>query len=159
MSHVASAALVEALDGSGLYTEERNLGLWQQVPAELRLTEFSPRTLPDHPAFRWRLGCRPAGGGFGVRAVGAPARSLIDRSLQEWEHELIKERARPTGKLGWPHWGPGVFRRCYRHLLIAYDPRAWWQHAAWSPRFDARIPLRQHEPTTARAGYDFLVIE
>ena len=38
MSHVASAALVEALDGSGLYTEERNLGLWQQVPAELRLT-------------------------------------------------------------------------------------------------------------------------
>ena len=26
MSHVASAALVEALDGSGLYTEERNLG-------------------------------------------------------------------------------------------------------------------------------------
>lgn len=61
MSHVASAALVEALDGSGLYTEERNLGLWQQVPAELRLTEFSPRTLPDHPAFRWRLGCRRSG--------------------------------------------------------------------------------------------------
>ena len=54
MSHVASAALVEALDGSGLYTEERNLALWQQVPAELRRTEFSPRTLPDHPAFRWR---------------------------------------------------------------------------------------------------------
>jgi integrase len=203
MSHVASAALVEALDGSGLYTEERNLGLSQQVPAELRLTEFSPRTLPDHPAFRWRLGCRPEWRGFDLgplpepmqrdlaycvwrvidsgltitapyarlvnwlirlveeqgRAGGAPARSLIDRSLQDWEHELIKERARRTGKLGWPHWGPGVFRRCYRHLLIAYDPRAWWQHDAWSPRFDARIPLRQHEPTTARAGYDFLVIE
>ena len=52
---VASAGLVEALDGSGLYTEQRNLELWQQVPPELRLTEFSPRTLPDHPAFRWRL--------------------------------------------------------------------------------------------------------
>ena len=60
MSQVASAALVEALDGSGLYTEARNLALWQQVPAQLRLAEFSPRTLPDHPAFRWRLGCRPA---------------------------------------------------------------------------------------------------
>jgi hypothetical protein len=203
MSHVASASLVEALDGSGLYTEERNLALWQQVPAELRLTEFSPRTLPDHPAFRWRLGCRPEWRGFDLqplpepmqrdfaycvwrvidsgltitapyarlvnwlirlaeehgRAGVAPARSLIDRSLQDWEHELIKERARRTGKLGWAKFGPGIFRRCYRHLLIAYDPRAWWQHDAWSPRFDARIPLRQHEPTTARAGYDFLVIE
>ena len=170
MSHVASAALVEALDGSGLYTEERNLALWQQVPAELRLTEFSPRTLPDHPAFRWRLGCRPEWRGFDLqplpepmqrdlaycvwrvidsgltitapyarlvnwlirlveeqgRAGGAPARSLIDRSLQDWEHELVKERARRTGKLGWPKFGPGIFRRCYRHLLIAYDPRAWW---------------------------------
>ena len=43
--------------------------------------------------------------------------------------------------------------------MIAYDPREWWQHDAWSPRFDARIPLRDHEPTTARAGYDFFVIE
>jgi hypothetical protein len=61
---VASAGLVEALDGSGLYTEQRNLELWQQVPPELRLTEFSPRTLPDHAAFRWRLGCRPVWRGF-----------------------------------------------------------------------------------------------
>ena len=88
-----------------------------------------------------------------------PWRSLIDRSLGDWEHELVRERARRTGKLGWPLFGPGLFRRCYRHLLIAYDPRAWWEHDAWSPRFDARIPLRQHEPTTARAGYDFLVVE
>src|SRR5450755_4848139 len=167
MSHVASAALVEAIDGSGLYTEERNLGLWRQVPAELRLTEFSPRTLPDHPAFRWRLGCRPVWRGFDLQPLpepmqrdlaycvwrvidsgltittpyarlvnwfirlaededrgGRPWRSLIDRSLQDWEHELIKERARRTGKLGWAKFGPGIFRRCYRHLLIAYDPRA-----------------------------------
>ena len=61
MSRVASAALVRSLDGSGLYTEERNLAIWEQVPAQLRLTEFSPRTLPDHPAFHWRLGCRPSG--------------------------------------------------------------------------------------------------
>lgn len=203
MSQVASTALVEALDGSGLYTEERNLALWQQVPAELRLTEFSPRTLPDHPAFRWRLGCRPAWRGFDLaplpeamqrdftyclwRVIDSgltitapyarlvswfirlaeeqgrdgrpPLRSLIDRSLQDWEHELVRERARRTGTLGWPKFGPGTFRRCYRHLLIAYDPRAWWQHDAWSPRFDARIPLRQHEPSSARAGYDFLVVQ
>jgi hypothetical protein len=202
VSQVASAALVEALDGSGLYTEERNLWLWQQVPVELRLTEFSPRTLPDHPAFRWRLGCRPEWRGFDLGPLpepmqrdftyclwrvidsgltittpyallvnwfirlaededrgGRPLRSLIDRSLQDWEHDLIKERARRSGKFGWPKFGPGIFRRSYRHLLVAYDPREWWQHDAWSPRFDARIPLRQHEPTTARAGYDFLVIE
>jgi hypothetical protein len=194
---------VEALDGSGLYTKERNLELWQQVPAELHLTEFSLRTLPDHPAFRWRLGCRPEWRGFDLgslpepmqrdfayclwrvidsgltitqpyarlvnwfirlaedqgRGGCPPLRSLIDRSLHDWEHELIKERARRSGKFGWPKFGPGIFRRCYRHLLIAYDPREWWQHDAWSPRFDARIPLRQHEPTTARAGYDFLVVE
>jgi integrase len=202
VSQVASAALVEALDGSGLFTEERNQALWQQVPAELRLTEFSPQTLPDHPAFRWRLGCRPEWRGFDLGPLpepmqldftyclwrvidsgltittpyallvnwfirlaeeqdrgGRPLRSLIDRSLQDWEHELIKERARRTGKLGWPKFGPGIFRRSYRHLLIAYDPRQWWQHDAWSPRFDARIPLRPHEPSAARAGYDFLVVE
>jgi hypothetical protein len=200
---VASAALVEALDGSGLYTEQRNLELFQQVPPELRLTEFSPRTLPDHPAFRWRLGCRPEWRGFDlgplpeamqrdfayclwrvvdsgltinppywqlvswfihlaedVRAAGRPPlRSLIDRSIAEWEHELIKERARRLGKMGWPKFGTGVFRRSYRHLVIAYDPREWWQHDAWSPRFDARIPLRDHEPGAARAGFDFTVIE
>jgi integrase len=203
VSQVASAALVEALDGSGLYTEQRNLELWQQVPAELRLTEFSPRTLPDHPAFRWRLECRPEWRGFDlgplpepmqrdfayclwrvvdsgltitapyallvnwfvylaedVRLAGRPPlRSLIDRSASQWEHELIKERARRRGKIGWPKFGPGLFRRSYRHLLIAYDPREWWQHDAWSPRFDARVPLRDHEPAVARAGYDFTVIE
>ena len=200
---VASAGLVEALDGSGLYSDERNLELWQQVPPELRLTEFSPRTLADHPAFRWRLGCRPEWRGFDLgplpepmqrdfayclwrvvdsgltitapymllvnwfiyladdlhRAGRPPLRSLIDRSISEWEHELIKERARRRGKFGWPKFGTAVFRRSYRHLLIAYDPREWWQHDAWSPRFDARIPLREHEPAVARAGYDFTVIE
>jgi integrase len=203
VSRVASAALVEALDGSGLYTEQRNLELWQQVPAELRLSEFSPRTLPDHPAFRWRLGCRPEWRGFDLAPLpqamqrdfayclwrvvdsgltithpyalmanwfirlaadhadhGRPSwRSLIDRSVKDWEHELLGERARRTGTLGWPSAGPGTLRRCYRHLLIAYDPREWWQHDAWSPRFDARIPLRQHEPHSARAGFDFLVVQ
>jgi hypothetical protein len=95
-----------------------------------------------------------------VRCAGRPPlRSVIDRSVSEWEHELIRERARRRGKLGWPKFGTGVFRRSYRHLLIAYDPREWWQHDAWSPRFDARIPLRDHEPAVARAGYDFTVIE
>jgi hypothetical protein len=73
---------------------------------------------------------------------GHPLQSLIDRSVQAREHELIKERARRSGKIGWPKFGPGIFRRSYRHLLIAYDPREWWQHDAWSPLFDARISLR-----------------
>jgi integrase len=202
-SKVASAALVASLDGSGLYTPERNLAVFEQVPAELRLTEFSPRTLPEHPAFHWRLEGRATWRGFDLdglpepmqrdftyclwrvidsglqvtppyghlikwfirlveeaRAGGRPPlRSLIDHSASEWERELVRERARRTGKIGWTACGPGPFRRCYRHLLIAYDPREWWQHDAWSPRFDARIPLREHEPAVARAGYDFTVIE
>ena len=200
---VASAALVQALDGSGLYTAERNLAIFEQVPPELRLTEFSSRTLPDHPAFHWRLEGRATWRGFDLgplpepmqrdfayclwrvidsglqitapyghlikwfirlveetRGAGRPPlRSLIDSSVSDWERELVRERARRTGTLGWTKSGPGIFRRCYRHLLIAYDPREWWQHDAWSPRFDARIPLREHEPAVARAGYDFTVIE
>ena len=203
MSRVASAALVQALDGSGLYTPERNLAIFKQVPLDLRLTDFSPRTLPDHPAFHWRLEGRAKWRGFDLGALPEPMqrdfayclwrvidsgltitspyallinwfarlveeasvagqpplRSLIDSPASHWEHELVRERARRTGKLGWPQFGPGIFRRCYRHLMIAYDPREWWHHDAWSPRFDARIPLRDHEPTTARAGYDFMVIE
>jgi integrase len=203
VSRVASAALIASLDGSGLYTMERNQAIYEQVPAELRLTEFSPRTLPDHPAFHWRLEGRATWRGFDLsalpepmqrdftyclwrvidagltviapygqlikwfirlaeetRAAGRPPlRSLIDRSASDWERELVRERARRTGKIGWTACGPGAFRRCYRHLMIAYDPREWWQHDAWSPRFDARIPLREHEPSTARAGFDLLVIE
>lgn len=148
---VASPGLVEALDGSGLYTEQRNLELWQQVPPELRLTEFSPRTLPDHPAFRWRLGCRPEWRGFDLgplpepmqrdfaycvwrvvdsgltitapyarlvnwfirlakESAGAgwpPLRSLIDRPASDWEHDLVRERARRSGKLGLAALGGG----------------------------------------------------
>ena len=200
---VASAALAASLDGSGLYTPQRNLAVYEQVPAELRLTEFSPRTLPDHPAFHWRLEGRATWRGFDLdglpepmqrdftyclwrlidsglvvsapygqlikwfarlaeetRATGQPPlRSLIDNSAAGWERELVRERARRTGKIGWTACGPGPFRRCYRHLMLAYDPREWWQHDAWSPRFDARIPLRDHEPTTARAGFDFTVIQ
>jgi integrase len=199
----ASAALVQALDGSGLYTPQRNLAIFEQVPPELRLTEFSSRTLPDHPAFHWRLEGRATWRGFDLgplpepmqrdfayclwrvidsglqitapyghlikwfirlveetRGAGRPPlRSLIDRSVSDWERELVRERARRTGTLGWTKSGPGIFRRCYRHLIIAYDPREWWQHDAWSPRFDARIPLREHEPAVARAGYDFTIVE
>jgi integrase len=200
---VASAALVQALDGSGLYTPQRNLAIFERVPPELRLTEFSSRTLPDHPAFHWRLEGRATWRGFDLgllpepmqrdfayclwrvidsglqitapygqlikwfirlveetRGAGRPPlRSLIDSSVSDWERELVRERARRTGTLGWTKSGPGIFRRCYRHLIIAYDRREWWQHDAWSPRFDARIPLREHEPAVARAGYDFMVVE
>jgi len=60
MSQVASAALVQALDGSGLYTEQRNLALWQRVPPELRLTEFSPSTTPGSSGVSLAAGV-PAG--------------------------------------------------------------------------------------------------
>ena len=55
MSWSLATSSIAAIDGSGLYSEERNLWLWEQIPEELRLMEFSYRTLPDHPAFRWKL--------------------------------------------------------------------------------------------------------
>ena len=69
MSLVASDKLIATIDGSGLYSEERNLWLWEQVPAELRLTEFSYRTLPDHPAFRWKLIGRGSWRGFDLYSL------------------------------------------------------------------------------------------
>ena len=47
-------------------------GCGSRCRAELRLTEFSPRTLPDHPAFRWRLGCRPEWRGFDLQPLPEP---------------------------------------------------------------------------------------
>jgi integrase len=202
---VASDRLVAALDASGLYSEERDLWLWAQVPDELRLTEFSPRTFPDHPAFRWRLKDVASWRGFDLytlpepmqrefaycfwqiiesgltisnqysqlvrwlimldddyRAAGRPRlRSLIDMPLSKLEQELAKARTRRTGKLhrSWTSNGPATLRRCYRHLVIAYDQREWWQHDIWSPKFDARIPIREHEPNRGRSGYEFLAIQ
>ena len=200
---VANDRVAAALDASGLYSEERNLWLWEQVPEELRLVEFSPRTLPDHPAFRWKLTGVGSWRGFDLytlpepmqrefaycfwqiiesgltinanysqlawwliilgqdrhAAKWPPMRSLVDRSCAEWERELVKTRTKRTGKLGWTVNGHATIRRCYRHLVIAYDPREWWRHDIWSPKFDARIPIRTHEPGRARAGYDFLAIE
>lgn len=56
MALIASDRLAAALDGSGLYSEERNWWLWEQIPTELRLVEFSYRTLPGHPAFSVEAG-------------------------------------------------------------------------------------------------------
>ena len=39
MSQVASAALVGALDGSGLYTEQRTVAEWQRLTASWRTDE------------------------------------------------------------------------------------------------------------------------
>ena len=64
-----------------------------------------------------------------------------------------------AASFGWTSYGTGIFRRCYRHLLIAYDPREWWQHDAWSPSSTRGSRCAKHEPSRARAGYDFLVIE
>jgi hypothetical protein len=200
---VANDRVAAALDATGLYSEERNLWLWEQVPEELRLVEFSHRTMPDHPAFRWKLTGVGSWRGFDLytlpepmqrefaycfwqiiesgltinpnysqlawwliilgqdyhAAKRPPMRSLVDRSCAEWERELVKTRTKRTGKLGWTINGHATLRRCYRHLVVVYDPREWWQHDIWSPKFDARIPLRTHEPNRARSGYDFLAIE
>ncbi len=52
---IASAAVLDRLDGGGLFSEPRNRELWAQVPDELRLDCYTPEALPAHPAFRWRL--------------------------------------------------------------------------------------------------------
>ena len=51
---IASPAQLDELDGRGLYDADRNLELWEQVPAELRLAHYTPQSLPAHPAFQWR---------------------------------------------------------------------------------------------------------
>jgi hypothetical protein len=64
MSLVASDKLIAALDGKGLYSEERSLWLWEQVPEELRLVEFSYRTLPDHRRLAGSFRARRGGAGL-----------------------------------------------------------------------------------------------
>lgn len=95
--------------------------------------------------------------------------SLMEVSLREWEREWRLARARlgkvvarvdgratrtrRSGKLALSPAPAGALRRCYRQLLIAYDPREWWQHDLWAPKIDPRIPLRRHEPSRANSGY------
>ena len=69
---VANDRVAAALDASGLYSEERNLWLCEQVPEELRLVEFSHRTLPDHPAFRWKLTGVGSWRGFDLYSLPEP---------------------------------------------------------------------------------------
>jgi site-specific recombinase XerD len=98
--------------------------------------------------------------------------SLMELSLADWEREwrLVRARRGPviarvegratrtrrSGKLALASNPSGCLRRCYQHLAIAYDPRDWWEHDLWAPKFDPRIPLRRHEPSRANSGYDFL---
>jgi Phage integrase family len=213
----SSAAALDQLDGDGVFSMERNLELWAQVPEELRLECYTPEALPAHPAFGWRLEypyhrevdvrqlpepmrrelCfafwRIIEQGLRItdfyahmarslelilierRAAGRPLpRSLMDQSLHDWEREwrLVRARRGPviarvegraartrrTGKLALATNPASSLRRCYRHLVIAYDPRDWWEHDLWAPKFDPRIPLRPHEPSRANSGYDFLAI-
>ncbi|MDQ3722082.1 MAG: tyrosine-type recombinase/integrase [Actinomycetota bacterium] len=203
MSQIVSDSMIAALDASGAFSEQRNADLWQQIPDQLRLNEFTARTLPDHSAFHWRLDGRPPWRGFNTialpdtlqrelayaiwriveqgllidlryrhlvgwlvilnderRATGRlQLRSLMDMSLASWQREFAKARARRTGQLGWIKTGAVTPRGCYRHLAIAYDTGEWWRQDVWSPRYDPRIPLREHEPTRANAGYDFLAVQ
>jgi integrase len=81
------------------------------------------------------------------RAAGrADVRSLMELDLETWARELAKaalRRGRPRSSLKPPLWG---LRTCHRLLLIAYDPREWWEHTVWDPRVDPRIPIRSLEP-------------
>jgi hypothetical protein len=112
---------------------------------------------------------------FDRAAAGRPQPvSLMELSLREWEREWRLARARlgkvvarvdgratrtrRSGKLALSPAPAGALRRCYRQLLIAYDPREWWQHDLWAPKIDPRIPLRRHEPSRANSGYDFLAV-
>jgi len=214
---IASAAALDALDGGGLFSAQRNLELFGQVPDELRLELFTPETLPAHPAFRWRLE-HPYHREVDLRRLPEPMRRelcfgfwriiaqgllisydyaslarsleliLIDRAaagrsvpvslmelpLRRWEREWRLARARRgnvvarvegreartrrSGKLALSPGPADALRRCYRQLVVAYDPREWWEHDLWAPKVDPRIPLRQHEPNRANSGYDFLAI-
>jgi hypothetical protein len=217
VSMIASAAVLDALDGGGLFDARRNLELFEQIPDELRLELYTPDVLPAHPAFHWKL-VHPYHREVDLRQLPAAMRrelafafwriieqgllisadyagmtrslelilidrqaagrprpvSLMDLSLREWEREWRRARARlgqvvarvdgratrtrRSGKLALSPAPAAALARCYRQLVIAYDPREWWQHDLWSPKVDPRIPLRAHEPTRANSGYDFLTV-
>ncbi len=108
-------------------------------------------------------------------AAGRPVpRSLMELSLNDWEREWRLARARGkhapkpdrdrltrtrrSGKLALAPNPGHALGRCYRQLVIAYDPREWWEHDLWSAKLDPRIPLREHEPLRASSGYDFTAI-
>jgi len=214
---IASDAVLDALDGGGLFSMQRNRELFEQVPDELRLELFNPEVLPVHAAFHWRLE-HPYHREVDLRRLPEPMRrelcfafwriieqgllisadyaamarslelilidraagrraqpvSLMDLPLRAWEREWRLARARRdnvvarvdgraartrrSGKLALSPAPASALRRCYRQLVIAYDPREWWQHDLWAPKVDPRIPLRRHEPNRANSGYDFLLI-
>ena len=100
--------------------------------------------------------------------------SLMELSLRAWEREWRLARARRgrvvapvagratrtrrSGRLALSPAPAAALARCYRQLVVAYDPREWWQHDQWAPKVDPRIPLRAHEPSRANSGYDFLAV-
>ena len=113
----------------------------------------------------WRtieLGGRITPAGFGLLTrelgettvrlarMGKPARSLMDRTPQEWEKELAKTWLARTGAVAnsetFRTYAACLFRVC-KVLWFGYDQGPWWAREIWDPRLDPRIPTRRHEPS------------
>lgn len=67
---IAPEELLDRLDGRSLFSEERNLELFERVPGELRQVHYTPETLPDIVAFA---------GGIAIRSG---SRSICARCLR-----------------------------------------------------------------------------
>jgi integrase len=84
-----------------------------------------------------------------LRSEGHPCCSLMDRTPDEWEHELQRTWALRTGAIGNPntlHTITAVVYRACKLLWFAYDDGPWWTREVWNLRLDPRIPHRVHEP-------------
>jgi hypothetical protein len=84
-----------------------------------------------------------------LRSEGRPWRSLMDRTPDEWEHELQRTWALRTGGIGNPNTLrtiTAVLNRACKLLWFAYDDGPWWTREIWNLRLDPRIPRRTHEP-------------
>jgi integrase len=124
--------VLAALDTRGLYTPAANLGLWEQVPVELRLTRFAADTVPL--AYRDAFGHRP-GDRRVLDLAGLP--EPMRRELAWCVFRIVEQGGVVClGDLA------GLVRRLREVLddlgaagpcsLVAASPREWHQHMARS---------------------------
>lgn len=170
----AFAGVPVSLRGPRLAVDVVPAELWQHFdrrsvgPQALDLS-FLPRSLMDELAFCvWRT--IELGGVVRLGQLSTLARSLGDAiadgqlhggpaslmvlSPEQWDRVITRAWVRRRGRLPGARQaqvGRSFLRRCYALVSLAHDPRPWWQREVWTPRLDARIPLREHEPMARTA--------
>jgi integrase len=75
--------------------------------------------------------------------------SFADLTLAEWMIAWARTFHADHGRLAASatrHRAESILRGLLARLTIHYSDAPWWKHDVWCPRFDARIPRRQHEP-------------